>query len=104
MYSWGAGSNGQLGTGQLQDAAVPQPVVYPSQKTPNAVACGGNHVVALGGKRSSVCPVTPNNSCTLQFLLLLQAVLLGVGALPGPWAHFLHPRHLMRQTSLHSHS
>ncbi|XVE75181.1 hypothetical protein DITRI_Ditri12bG0074900 [Diplodiscus trichospermus] len=54
-WSWGAGTDGQLGTARLQDEHLPQLLHLPSLSSAGPVsmlACGGAHVVALtfGGK------------------------------------------------------
>ncbi|OMO80867.1 Regulator of chromosome condensation, RCC1 [Corchorus capsularis] len=52
VWSWGAGTDGQLGTGRLQDELLPQLLNLPSLSAVSMLACGGAHVVALtsGGK------------------------------------------------------
>ncbi|KAF3431400.1 hypothetical protein FNV43_RR26131 [Rhamnella rubrinervis] len=55
IWSWGAGTEGQLGTGKLQDEYSPQllHLLLPSSAGPIfMLACGGAHVIALtsGGK------------------------------------------------------
>ncbi|XVF84811.1 hypothetical protein PTKIN_Ptkin17bG0069500 [Pterospermum kingtungense] len=55
LWSWGAGTDGQLGTARLQDEHLPQLLYLPSLSSAGPVsmlACGGAHVVALtsGGK------------------------------------------------------
>ncbi|XP_065860895.1 ultraviolet-B receptor UVR8 isoform X2 [Euphorbia lathyris] len=55
VWSWGAGTEGQLGTGKLEDEHLPQllHLLYPSSAGPiSTLACGGAHVIALtsGGK------------------------------------------------------
>ncbi|KAI9111739.1 hypothetical protein K1719_017429 [Acacia pycnantha] len=53
IWSWGAGTDGQLGTGSLQDHTLPQLLCLPSLPSPiSSLACGGAHVIALtsGGK------------------------------------------------------
>ncbi|PKI55989.1 hypothetical protein CRG98_023617 [Punica granatum] len=49
VWSWGAGTDGQLGTGRLQDELLPQPLSLPAV---SLLSCGGAHVVALssGGR------------------------------------------------------
>ncbi|RZR85275.1 hypothetical protein BHM03_00012241 [Ensete ventricosum] len=50
-WSWGAGTDGQLGTGTLEDQHLPQ--VLPHLPTAvSSVACGGAHAVALTGTNS----------------------------------------------------
>lgn len=55
LWSWGAGTDGQLGTGRLQDELLPQLLLLPSLSAVGPIsllACGGAHVLALtlGGK------------------------------------------------------
>ncbi|GLT98353.1 hypothetical protein SLE2022_158620 [Rubroshorea leprosula] len=55
VWSWGAGTDGQLGTGRLRDEYLPQSLHLPSLSSTGPIsmlACGGAHVVALtsGGK------------------------------------------------------
>ncbi|XP_062084477.1 ultraviolet-B receptor UVR8 isoform X2 [Humulus lupulus] len=55
IWSWGAGTDGQLGTGSLQDELSPQLLKLPSLFSAGPIsqlACGGAHVVALtsGGR------------------------------------------------------
>ncbi|XP_047322102.1 ultraviolet-B receptor UVR8 [Impatiens glandulifera] len=54
VWSWGAGTEGQLGTGRLQDEYLPQllPRSFSSIGPISLLSCGGAHVVALisGGK------------------------------------------------------
>ncbi|XP_024193985.1 ultraviolet-B receptor UVR8 isoform X1 [Rosa chinensis] len=55
VWSWGAGTDGQLGTGRLQDDLLPQLLRLPSLSAVGPIsllACGGAHVLALtsGGK------------------------------------------------------
>ncbi|XP_057448340.1 ultraviolet-B receptor UVR8 isoform X2 [Lotus japonicus] len=47
IWSWGAGTEGQLGTGKLQDEHHPQLLHQPSLSSISSLACGGAHVVAL---------------------------------------------------------
>lgn len=50
LWSWGAGTDGQLGTARLQDEHIPQLLNLPSLSSSGPVsmlACGGAHVVAL---------------------------------------------------------
>lgn len=45
IWSWGAGTEGQLGTGKLQDEHIPQNLHFlPSL---SHLSCGGAHVIAL---------------------------------------------------------
>lgn len=45
VWSWGAGTEGQLGTGKLQDEHLPQLLhILPSL---SLLSCGGAHVIAL---------------------------------------------------------
>lgn len=81
MYSWGAGTNGQLGTGRLQDAVAPEPVLW-DQEAPFAIACGGNHVLAITG----MCVML----CTQQIVAFLASAFLASAflAVPGTAAWF----------------
>jgi secretion-regulating guanine nucleotide exchange factor len=45
LWSWGAGTDGQLGTGRLQDEQIPQQISL--SFTVSSLACGGAHVIAL---------------------------------------------------------
>ncbi|CAL9187518.1 unnamed protein product [Musa hybrid cultivar] len=47
-WSWGAGTDGQLGTGTLEDQHLPQPLPHLPTAV-SRVACGGAHAVALTG-------------------------------------------------------
>lgn len=47
VWSWGAGTEGQLGTGRLQDEHLPQLLHQPSPSSISSLACGGAHVIAL---------------------------------------------------------
>lgn len=46
LWSWGAGTDGQLGTGRLQDEQIPQQLSL-SLPSVSSLACGGAHVIAL---------------------------------------------------------
>ncbi|KAL0795426.1 hypothetical protein Bca101_066803 [Brassica carinata] len=53
VWSWGAGTDGQLGTAKLQDEHLPQLLSLTSLASISMLACGGAHVIALtsgGGK------------------------------------------------------
>ncbi|XP_019257039.1 PREDICTED: ultraviolet-B receptor UVR8 isoform X2 [Nicotiana attenuata] len=53
IWSWGAGTEGQLGTGKLQDEHQPQLIHSLSSFGPiSYLSCGGAHVIALtpGGR------------------------------------------------------
>ncbi|XP_021893098.1 ultraviolet-B receptor UVR8 isoform X2 [Carica papaya] len=55
IWSWGAGTDGQLGTGRLEDDHLPQLLHLPSLSSLGPIsllACGGAHVIALtaGGR------------------------------------------------------
>eukprot|EP00257_Ricinus_communis_P025881 XP_025013295.1 ultraviolet-B receptor UVR8 isoform X3 [Ricinus communis] len=49
VWSWGAGTDGQLGTGKLEDEHLPQLLQFPSLSVRpiSSLACGGAHVIAL---------------------------------------------------------
>ena len=48
MWSWGAGSCGQLGAGLAADSIVP--VKATTLVTLQQISCGGNHVAAVSGE------------------------------------------------------
>ncbi|VVB00111.1 unnamed protein product [Arabis nemorensis] len=52
VWSWGAGTDGQLGTAKLQDEHLPKLLSLTSLPSISMLACGGAHVIALtsGGK------------------------------------------------------
>ncbi|KFK44621.1 hypothetical protein AALP_AA1G282600 [Arabis alpina] len=52
VWSWGAGTDGQLGTTTLQDEYLPKLLSLTSLPSISMLACGGAHVIALtsGGK------------------------------------------------------
>ncbi|XP_059447444.1 ultraviolet-B receptor UVR8-like isoform X2 [Corylus avellana] len=55
IWSWGAGTEGQLGTGRLEDEHLPQLLHLPSMASAGPISllsCGGAHVIALtsGGR------------------------------------------------------
>ncbi|KAI3812070.1 hypothetical protein L1987_16774 [Smallanthus sonchifolius] len=45
LWSWGAGTDGQLGSGKLQDEHLPQHL--PNLPSLSLLSCGGAHVIAL---------------------------------------------------------
>ncbi|KAG0464929.1 hypothetical protein HPP92_019093 [Vanilla planifolia] len=47
LWSWGAGSDGQLATGTLEDQSLPHPLSFPSVHPIFRMACGGAHAIAL---------------------------------------------------------
>nr|KYP54443.1 putative E3 ubiquitin-protein ligase HERC1 [Cajanus cajan] len=47
VWSWGAGTEGQLRTKILQDENFPQLLHQPSLSSVSSLACGGAHVIAL---------------------------------------------------------
>lgn len=55
VFSWGMGSEGQLGTGSSADAAAPAPALLPAADhlTPTRVSAGGQHTLLLVEDRSS---------------------------------------------------
>ena len=70
IWSWGAGTEGQLGTGKLQDEYSPQLLHLPLLSSAGPIsmlACGGAHVIAL----------TSGTSTT--HLSFLCSILLSVG-------------------------
>lgn len=57
VWSWGAGTDGQLGTGKLQDELFPQLLTLSGLSSGGSIsllACGGAHVIALTS-RNSLC-------------------------------------------------
>ncbi|KAJ4754548.1 Regulator of chromosome condensation (RCC1) family protein [Rhynchospora pubera] len=46
-FSWGAGTDGQLGTGSFQDEHLPQPLRFSAPLSISHIACGGAHSIAL---------------------------------------------------------
>jgi alpha-tubulin suppressor-like RCC1 family protein len=50
-WSWGAGTDGQLGTGSFQDEHLPRPLRFSSPFSISRLACGGAHSVALTCKK-----------------------------------------------------
>ncbi|KAI3974140.1 hypothetical protein MKX01_033391 [Papaver californicum] len=56
VWSWGAGTDGQLGTAKLQDEHLPQLIHSLSYvaNTISQLACGGAHVIALTGNDGKV--------------------------------------------------
>lgn len=62
IWSWGAGTDGQLGTGRLQDELLPQLLSLPSLSSAGPIsllACGGAHVIALTSG-TTYCPYVFN--------------------------------------------
>jgi len=47
VWSWGAGTEGQLGTKIVEDEVFPQLLHQPSLSSISSLACGGAHVIAL---------------------------------------------------------
>ncbi|XP_027914148.1 ultraviolet-B receptor UVR8 isoform X2 [Vigna unguiculata] len=47
VWSWGAGTEGQLGTKIVKDELFPQLLHQPSLSSISSLACGGAHVIAL---------------------------------------------------------
>lgn len=57
IWSWGAGTDGQLGTGRLEDDHLPQLLHLPSLSSLGPIsllACGGAHVIALTAGTTSL--------------------------------------------------
>ena len=70
IWSWGAGTEGQLGTGRLEDEHLPQLLLHLSSLLPcsdpiSQLACGGAHVIALTSGRYQLPP-------TSSFLITIQ--------------------------------
>lgn len=69
VWSWGAGTDGQLGTGSLRDEILPQPLSLPSV---SLLSCGGAHVIALSSGTPLVEPLHRRSwSLTSSFLVIL---------------------------------
>ena len=49
VWSWGAGTSGQLGTNLLQDLYFPARSVLPVASVVG-LSCGGNHAAAVSGQ------------------------------------------------------
>eukprot|EP00775_Hariotina_reticulata_P004428 gene4428-4681_t len=49
VYAWGAGTQGQLGNGQLQDSLVPTSVTGLGHQHVQSIVCGGNAAVCITG-------------------------------------------------------
>lgn len=47
VWSWGAGTDGQLGTAKLEDEHLPQLLSLTSLASVSMLGCGGAHVIAL---------------------------------------------------------
>lgn len=62
VWSWGAGTDGQLSTGKLEDENLPQLLLHfpnlSSAGTVSMLACGGAHVIALTSGTSAASPLT----------------------------------------------
>ena len=63
IWSWGAGTEGQLGTGRLEDEHLPQLLLHLSPLLPcsdpiSQLACGGAHVIALTSGRYQLPPTS----------------------------------------------
>ncbi|KAH9773695.1 hypothetical protein KPL71_013401 [Citrus sinensis] len=54
VWSWGAGTDGQLGTGRLHDELSPQLLNLSSLSSVSMLACGGAHVLALTSPSSVI--------------------------------------------------
>lgn len=70
IWSWGAGTEGQLGTGRLEDEHLPQllfhhPSLLPCSDPVSQLACGGAHVIALTSGRYQL-PPTSSFLSTIQ--------------------------------------
>lgn len=67
IWSWGAGTDGQLATGSLQDELSPRFIRSLSAYGPIlSLSCGGAHVIAL----------TPGNLISLSLYIYISAVLV----------------------------
>jgi alpha-tubulin suppressor-like RCC1 family protein len=54
VYAWGAGTQGQLGNGKLQDSLVPTSVTGLEHQNIQSIVCGGNTVVCMTGKQQLI--------------------------------------------------
>ncbi|KAB5524697.1 hypothetical protein DKX38_022446 [Salix brachista] len=66
IWSWGAGTEGQLGTGKLEDEYLPQLLHLPflsSAGSISTLACGGAHAIALTFGTLVYFCIFPLNSC-----------------------------------------
>lgn len=60
IWSWGAGTDGQLGTCKLQDEEFPQLLHLPSLSSAGPIsklACGGAHVIVLTSGTTDLFPL-----------------------------------------------
>jgi len=95
IWSWGAGTEGQLGTGKLEDEYLPQLLHLPflsSAESISTLACGGAHVIALTSGTLVYFCIFPLNSCypiTINQILVRrwESVHMGQGHnwSVGPW-------------------
>lgn len=65
-WSWGAGTDGQLGTGSFKDEYLPQPLRFSTPLSISRLACGGAHSIAL----------SRNESLSFHSLFLVSSYLL----------------------------
>jgi len=78
IWSWGAGTEGQLGTGRLQDEHPPQLLIGLSNSLSlfgsiSLLACGGAHVIALTSSKIFRQPFSPLSfSIYRNFQLILH--------------------------------
>lgn len=63
VWSWGAGTEGQLGTGSEKDELLPRLVSSLSSVHVSALSCGGAHVIALTSGLHSSFAVLYLNVC-----------------------------------------
>lgn len=97
VWSWGAGTDGQLATGRLQDEHSPQLIRSLSAYGPLvSLSCGGAHVVALSSGtlfRHSVKHALYVCTCVFSLVMILdcgcrwKSVDVGEGSFwsVGPW-------------------
>ncbi|XP_061351951.1 ultraviolet-B receptor UVR8-like [Gastrolobium bilobum] len=64
LWSWGAGTEGQLGTNKLQDDHFPQLLHQPSLSSISSLACGGAHVIAL---TSGIYPIFVSHTKNIKY-------------------------------------
>ncbi|XP_013145733.1 PREDICTED: regulator of chromosome condensation-like [Papilio polytes] len=65
VFSWGMGSEGQLGTGAAADASEPTAPVAPHASAPLAVSAGGQHTVLLLEETKELSP-PPENKAEIE--------------------------------------
>lgn len=80
LWSWGAGTEGQLGTSRFQDEHLPQLLHQPSLSSISSLACGGAHVIAFtNGIFLSSLLTLCSPLCYINSLKYLFAPQFGIG-------------------------